>query len=80
MELQKEGHHDASLEQFRELMADDPPYVPAFFMSAKQLMGLGRTAEARTALRDGIEQARAQGDQHAASEMGELLAALAQTR
>jgi hypothetical protein len=37
---------------------------------------LGRIDEARAALRQGIEQARAQGDLHAAGEMGELLASL----
>ena len=57
-------------------MADEPPYVPAFFMSAKQLIELGRIAEARAALREGVEQARRQGDRHAASEMSELLATL----
>jgi hypothetical protein len=48
----------------------------AFFMAAKQLAGLGRLAEARSALRDGIEQARRQGDSHAASEMSEYLTTL----
>jgi thioredoxin-like negative regulator of GroEL len=76
MELQKEGRHDESLDRFRDLMAEDPPYVPAFFMSAKQLVELGRIAEARAALREGIEEARVQGDQHAASEMSDLLTAL----
>jgi thioredoxin-like negative regulator of GroEL len=76
MELQKEGNHETSLARFRQLMAADPPYVPAFFMSAKQWIALGRIDEARAALREGIEQARRQGDQHAAAEMGELLAAM----
>ena len=78
MELQKEGQHDKSLSCFRELMNENPPYVPAFFMSAKQLLQLKRTSEARTALRDGIDQARQQGNTHAASEMAELLMALGQ--
>jgi hypothetical protein len=37
---------------------------------------LERIDEARTALRDGIEQARRQGNAHAAGEMSELLASL----
>jgi thioredoxin-like negative regulator of GroEL len=78
MELQKEGRHEESLSRFLELMNDNPPYVPAFFMSAKQLLQLQRASDARTALRDGIEQARQQGDTHAASEMAELLTALGQ--
>ena len=76
MELQKEGQHDRSIELLRALMAEDPPYVVAFFMAAKQLAGLGRIAPARSALRDGIEQARRQGDAHAASEMSEYLTTL----
>jgi thioredoxin-like negative regulator of GroEL len=76
MELGKEGEYEASLARFRQLMAADPPYVPAFFMSAKKWVDLGQLDEARAALREGIEQARQQGDQHAAAEMGELLAAM----
>jgi predicted Zn-dependent protease len=76
MELAKEGEHQRSQEIYGALMADDPPYVPAFFMSAQQWVQLGRIDEARTALRDGIEQARRQGNAHAAGEMSELLASL----
>jgi hypothetical protein len=76
MELEKEGDHEASLTQLRGLMADSPPYVPAFFRAGQQLAGLSRTNEARTALRAGIEQARAQGDAHAAGEMSEFLTSL----
>ena len=78
MELEKEGDSDGSLTRLRALMGDSPPYVPAFFRSGQQLAGLGRVEEARTALRDGIEQARLQGDSHAAGEMSELLASLGQ--
>ena len=76
MELQKEGEHERSIELLRALMAEEPPYVVAFFMAAKQLAGLGRIAEARSVLRDGIEQARRQGAAHAASEMSEYLTTL----
>lgn len=76
MELDKEGDHDASLKKFSELSSDEPPYVPAFFMAAQQLARLERTEESRALLRDGIEQARTQGDSHAAGEMSEFLASL----
>ena len=76
MELQKEGASEASLAGFRELMVDDPPHVPAFFMAAKLLVQLGMTDDARAVLRDGIEIARQQSDHHAASEMSEFLMAL----
>ena len=45
-------------------------------MSGQQLARLNRIAEARTVLRDGIEEARRQGDSHAAGEMSEFLASL----
>jgi len=76
MEYRSEGNHDASIAKLRELTHDQPPYVPAFFMAAQQLVDLGRIDDARTFLRDGIEEARRQGDSHAAAEMSELLSSL----
>lgn len=79
MELGNEGQIEACLSQLGELMREDPPYVPAFFMAAQRLAGQNRVEEAREALRDGIEQARQQGDQHAAGEMSDMLASLGGT-
>ena len=76
LELDKEGNHDQSLGRLHELAAESPPYIPAFFMAGQQLVRLARVEEARAMLREGIEQARAQGDSHAAAEMGELLTSL----
>ncbi len=76
MELRSEGDHDQSLSKLAEMTQDDPPYVPAFFMAAQQLAELDRVDEAREYLRTGIDQARQQGDGHAAAEMSELLTAL----
>ncbi|GIW90609.1 MAG: hypothetical protein KatS3mg109_1041 [Pirellulaceae bacterium] len=76
MELQRDGEHERSLEELRRLMEETPPHVPAFFMAGQQLARLGRIEEARQALRDGIEEARRQGDFHAAGEMSEFLAGL----
>ena len=76
MELQKEGRDEESLACFRQLMAETPPHVPSFFMAGQQLTRMGRIDEARTILRDGIDQARQQGDTHAAGEMSEFLASL----
>jgi tetratricopeptide (TPR) repeat protein len=76
LELEKEGDHAASLARLAELQTESPPYVPAFFMAAQQLVRLDRVDEARRVLRDGIEQARLQGNAHAAGEMAELLASL----
>ena len=76
MELDKVGENNTSLAKLGELAAEDPPYVPAFFMAGQQLVRLGRVNEARTMLRDGIEAARNQGNAHAAGEMSEFLASL----
>jgi hypothetical protein len=76
LELEKEGDSKQSLDLFSGLTRDATPYVPAFFMAAQQLARLGRVAEARTFLRDGIEQARQQGNSHAAGEMSEFLTSL----
>ena len=76
LELEKEGEHDQSLARLRELSAETPPYVPAFFMAGQQLTRLGRIEEARAMLREGIEAARIQGNDHAAGEMAEFLADL----
>ena len=76
MELEKEGKHEESLQYLCGLQADDPAYIPAFFMAGQQLARLERTQDARDVLRDGIQQAQAQGDTHAAGEMTEFLGSL----
>ncbi len=76
LEFRKEGAHEESLERLDELTRDDPPYVPAFFMTGQLLAELQRIPQARDYLRRGIEEARSQGDAHAAGEMSEFLASL----
>jgi predicted Zn-dependent protease len=75
-EYDNENRCDESLALFRELMADQPPHVHSFLRGAQLLVKLDRIEEARTALREGIEAARQQGELHAAGEMGELLVSL----
>ncbi len=75
MEYRKLEESEKSLELLAELAnQDEPKYVAAFFMAAQQLVELDRLDEARTFLRDGIDEARRQNNQHAAAEMSELLA------
>jgi cytochrome c-type biogenesis protein CcmH/NrfG len=76
MELSNEGHLAQALALLQELCEANPPYVPAFFRSAQMLADADQIESARSFLRDGIEAARAQGDLHAAAEMGEMLADL----
>ncbi len=76
IEMENEGQVDQSLDVLATLTRDAKPYVPAFFRSGQTLAGLDRIEEARTMLRDGIEEARRQNDLHAAGEMSELLQSL----
>ncbi len=76
MEYDKEERHAESLAAFEELMQATPPYVPAFFMAAQQQARLNAVDQARNFLRTGIEEARHQGDSHAAAEMSEFLQSL----
>ena len=74
MEYRKLDENDKSLELLTDLANNEEPrYVAAFFMAAQQLVELDRIEEARTFLRDGIDEARSQGNHHAAAEMSELL-------
>ena len=76
MELDKEGAHDESLAKFSELIRDEPPYVPAYFMAGQQLVRIGRVEDARSILSSGIMAAEKQNNHHAAGEMSEFLASL----
>jgi predicted Zn-dependent protease len=74
MELRKEGDNAESIRLLRELAYDPKEkYVAAYFMAAQQLAELDQLEDARTLLRDGIEEARRQSNLHAAAEMSELL-------
>ncbi len=76
MELDKAGEHDRSLDLLTELIEDNPPHVPAFFMAGQQLARMGQVNKARDVLRVGIEVAREQNNSHAAGEMSEFLISL----
>lgn len=76
MELKGADDFEGCVAVFRELMAETSPHVPSFFMAGQALVAAGEIDEARTILRDGIEEARRQNDLHAAGEMSEFLATL----
>ena len=73
LELAQEGEIDAATAIFADLAGGSPAYVPAFHMAGRHLAAHGRLGDARRFLRDGIEEARRQGQEHAAGEMAELL-------
>lgn len=76
LELEGEGQWEAGLSILEDLARLPTPYVPALHMAARHLVKRERIAEARRALREGIEAARTQGQTHAAAEMAELLQSL----
>ncbi len=76
LELDGTDDWEAGLDILEELARGTPPYVPAFHMAARHLLKRDRVADARRALREGIEAARTQGETHAAGEMSELLMSL----
>jgi predicted Zn-dependent protease len=76
LEMEAGGEWEAGLEILEQLARETPPYVPAFHMAGRHLVKHGRIDDARRALREGIDAARAAGEAHAAAEMAELLASL----
>jgi hypothetical protein len=74
MEQDKAGEHEASLQLFGQLRQEQ--HVPSYFMSAQQMVRLGQLDQAKAVLRDGIEEARRQQEDHAAGEMSEFLRSL----
>lgn len=69
MECVRLGDNDAAEAHFKQLMASHPEYVAAYFHFGQLLVKLGRTAEARMILTQGVARATAAGDGHARSEM-----------
>ena len=76
LEMESGGEWEACIEILEDLGRATPAYVPALQMAGQFLEARGRSEEARSALREGIEAARGQGNAHAASEMSELLMSL----
>jgi thioredoxin-like negative regulator of GroEL len=76
LEMEAAGEWEAGLEILEALARGASPYVPAFQMAAQHLVARERIEEARSTLREGIEEARKQGKAHAAGEMSELLMSL----
>jgi len=73
MELAHRGDADEALKEFDALLATDPDYTAAYFMSAQTLTSAGRKAEAIERLKSGISCAARTGNRHALSEMQAML-------
>ncbi len=73
MELASRGDAEEALKEFDILLASDPDYTAAYFMSAQTLERIGRRNEAIERLKGGISCAARTGNRHALSEMQAML-------
>jgi predicted Zn-dependent protease len=73
MEHANQGQTDTSLVEFDRLLSTHPDYTAGYFMAAQTLVKAGRRDEAKARLEQGIASAQRTGNQHALSEMQELL-------
>ena len=77
MELRGQDQPDAALAAFAELRERFPAYVPTYLMAGQLAAQLGRIELARAFLEPGLQAARAAGDDHAESELQNVLSTLA---
>lgn len=73
MELAGRGETAEAMQEFDALLANDPDYTAGYFMAAQTLAKSGKMQEAIARLNAGIACARRTGNQHALSEMQEML-------
>jgi tetratricopeptide (TPR) repeat protein len=73
MEYRKAGRAEDALACFDELRRTDAEYLAQYLMAGQMLLELGRAAEARVWLEQGVTVAQRQGN---AKALGELQAAL----
>jgi len=78
MDYVSSGDHETAIRMSQEMIAKNPtrPYIPALQMTAQSLLKLGRTKEAVTALKQGVEEARKQNQLHPMQEMQGMLDSL----
>ena len=74
MECASQGDAAAALEQYAQLLAAHPEYVPGYHQYGTLLARLGKKDDARKILTDGVAAARKTGNSHAQGEMEEALA------
>lgn len=69
MEYLKAGQQEEALAQLARAREIDPDHVPAYLQAGQALVALGRKAEAKTVLTEGMAAAERKGDRHAADQM-----------
>ena len=73
MAYASEGRQEEALTEFDRIVANTPDYVPAYQMSAQELLKAGRHDDARARLEAGLLAAERTRNAHAASEMQAML-------
>lgn len=73
MELRSLERLEDALAAFADVRDRFADYVPTYLMAAQVAQELDREGEARAWCEQGLEQARAKGDAHAARELSQLL-------
>jgi predicted Zn-dependent protease len=73
MAYASEGRETEALAEFDRIIEHTPDYVPAYQMSAQQLLKANRTDEASARLHAGLAAAARTNNTHAASEMQAML-------
>ena len=68
-EYAKAGDMTRSVETYDKCLAADPHYLYAYFHKARALEAVGRTQDAVSTLRAGVDAARRAGDGHAEGEI-----------
>jgi cytochrome c-type biogenesis protein CcmH/NrfG len=68
-----EGRQAEALAEYDKIIDHTPDYVPAYQMSAQELLKAGRTDDARSRLLLGLAAAERTHNTHAASEMQAML-------
>ena len=68
-----EGEVEAALSEFSQLLNRHPDYTAGYFMAAQTLVKAGRNEDAKVRLREGIASANRTANDHALSEMQQLL-------
>lgn len=76
LEYAKDSQFDDAMVWLDKTIEVDPDYCYAYYQKARILGDLGDTASARRVLDRGMEAAQRAGDEHARSEMTDLLGLL----
>lgn len=73
MAYASEGRSDEALAEYDTIIQQNADYVPAYQMSAQQLLKDGRTSDGEERLKAGLAACERTGNTHAASEMQAML-------